>query len=275
MNDAFKKFDLTGKTAVVTGGATGIGYEMTKALAQSGARVMMAARRDDVLKSAASELNAELGVNNVCYHTVDLLSRDSVKSFSRHASSTLGGVDIFIGNAGLEALEKVDDINDESIDNQLRVNLSANIELTRDFLPHMRKKKWGRLIYSSSAASEKGGADDLISVYGAAKSGLNAFARFVSAEAGGYGITANSLILGIFMTPMLREHMSGLDEAGRKAMLANVTAMLSTRRVGDPKEVGGLIQLLASDAGSYITGASIAIDGGFTSTLRPASQMAE
>jgi NAD(P)-dependent dehydrogenase (short-subunit alcohol dehydrogenase family) len=272
MNEAFRKFDLTGKTALVTGGATGLGYEMSKALALSGATVVMAARREEVLKASADALMSIPDVGQVHYQCVDLNDRNSVQALADHANSTFDGIDIFVGNAGLDTAQPVHDILNEDLDAQMRVNLTANIELTRAFLPHMRKKKWGRLIYSSSAGSNLAGADDRVSVYGAAKSGLNSFARYVGAEGGRLGITANSLIIGVFFTEMMKEHLAPLDPDTRAAVLNSFSSVTFAGRLGHVEEIGGVVQLLASDAGSYINGASIAIDGGLSSTLRPSSQ---
>jgi short-subunit dehydrogenase len=119
--DAFKKFDLTGKTAVVTGGATGLGYYMTRGLMRSGAKVMMAARRENVLKEAAATLRTETKSGEVLYHTVDLNQRDTIKAFADHAIKTMGGVDIFIGNAGQDIFEAVDKITDPVIDQMFQV----------------------------------------------------------------------------------------------------------------------------------------------------------
>ena len=269
MNDGFKKFDLTGKTALITGGGTGLGYEMTKGLLQSGAKVMIAARRENVLKDAAEKLNKELSVNTVLHHTVDLFDKGSVQALVKHAQATMGGVDIFIGNAGVEFLQPIDKLEDSAIDQQIRANLTANIELTRALLPGMRKKKWGRFIYSSSIASEVGSAADMFSVYGAAKSALNAFARSVAAEGGPDGITANSLVLGAFKTDMLVAHLNTLSEEARQQIEQALSCMTFVRRMGEPKELAGLVQLLASDAGSYLTGVCLHIDGGITAAFRP------
>lgn len=269
MNQAFAKFDLSGRTALITGGGTGLGLEMTRALALSGAQVMIAARRVDVLERAAEQLNAECAERRVCFHPVDLTQRESVKVLADHALSVFNGVDIFIGNAGVEQQQPIDDITPEALDRQIMGGLTANIELTRDLLPHMRRKRWGRIILSSSAASLTAVGDDMISVYGTVKSGLNSFARYVAAEAGHDGITANALIIGCFLTDMVQAHMATLDEAARGELAQAFSAMVFLRRPGRPEEIAGLVQLLASEAGSYITGACIPIDGGITAAFRP------
>lgn len=116
MKAAFKKFDLTGKTALITGGATGIGLELTRALAQSGAKVMIAARREGVLKKVAEELMAAPEIESILYRRVDLADQESVKALSDHAISTMCGVDIFIGNAAIDGLEFVDSISRSALD---------------------------------------------------------------------------------------------------------------------------------------------------------------
>lgn len=269
--NAFKKFDLTGKTALVTGGGTGLGYEMARALIQSGAKVMIAARREDVLKEAAEKLMAENPGTSVLCHGADMIDRQSVKALAAHALATMNGVDIFIGNAGVEVNEPIDAISEESLDRQLQGNISANVQLTRAFLPHMRKKQWGRFIYSSSAASEAADCS-LMSIYGTTKAALNSFARYVAAEGGADGITSNALVIGAFLnTGMAAPHLAVLSPEDRKKFVDTITCMTFLRRDGRNEEIGGLIQLLASDAGSYITGTSIPIDGGITAAFRPAA----
>ena len=150
----FEKFSLKGRLALVTGGGTGLGYHMSRALAQAGAKVLISARRADVLEAATAKLNAEPGVSNVSWHVVDLNNRDSIKALAAHAAG-LGGVDIFIGNAGQDFNEHILDIKNSSIDQIMQVNVSANVELVRAFVPHMRAQKWGRILFSSSASTRK------------------------------------------------------------------------------------------------------------------------
>jgi gluconate 5-dehydrogenase len=272
-HDAFAKFDLTGRTAVVTGGGTGLGYHLTRGLAGSGARVLITARRADVLAKAADELNAGLGAERVFCHPVDLADRDSVTALAEHAVGDFGGVDIFVGNAAQDFLEPIDDILDESIEQILQVNVTANVRLVRAFLPGMRARRWGRVLFSSSAATVCAPANDHMAMYTATKGALNAFTRVAANEAGPDGITVNTLILGLFLTDMVKEAIDGYAQAyGAEAGAAfnrSFTNMTSLDRLGECADVEGLVQLLASDAGAYITGANIAIDGGLSVMLRP------
>ncbi|MET0988025.1 MAG: SDR family NAD(P)-dependent oxidoreductase [Steroidobacteraceae bacterium] len=273
MSDAFKKFDLSGKTALVTGGGTGIGYYMTRGLMRSGARVMIAARRGEVLEQAAAKLRSESKAGSVCSHTVDLSRRESIKALAEHAIKTLDGVDIFIGNAAQDVFESVEKISDAVIDQLFQVNTSANIELVRVFLPGMRRKKWGRILFSSAGASVAASAQDSMAIYSATKAALNSFARTTAAEAGHDGVTVNSLILGGYITPMMAEHLALLEKTqGRevaKSFTDGFASMMALGRMGRCDEVEGIIQLLASDAGSFITGTSLAVDGGLGIMLRP------
>jgi NAD(P)-dependent dehydrogenase (short-subunit alcohol dehydrogenase family) len=146
------KFNLAGKTALVTGGASGIGLSFSRILAEAGATVMMAARTEERLKKAARMLSDETG-STVLHATVDLSDRADAERLITHARETMGGVDIFVGNAGTEVMETVEHLKDESIDRILAVNLVSNIVMTRALVPDMKKKQWGRIIYISSTTA--------------------------------------------------------------------------------------------------------------------------
>ncbi|MFA5451087.1 MAG: SDR family oxidoreductase [Dehalococcoidales bacterium] len=269
----FEKFNLRGKTALVTGGATGLGYHMTKALAQAGATVLIAARREEVLRDAAKKLMQDPEIHDIRWHPVDLASRDSVQALSNYALETLGGIDIFIGNAGQDFNEHLLNIKNESIDQIMQVNISANVELVRAFLPGMRSKKWGRILFSSSVSTVVSSPHEGIGMYTATKGALNAFTRTVAAEAGHQNITANSLIIGFFVTDMVKQAEELLrttqGEDAARIFMEDFVGMTALGRAGNPEELEGLIQLLASDAGSYITGTNLVVDGGMSIMLRP------
>ena len=276
--NAFEQFDLHGKRAVVTGGATGMGYYMARGLARAGAKVLIAARRENMLQQATEQFNAEPIAEKSIYHVVDLANRASIKSFITAATEKLGGVDILVGNAGLDLLEPIESIKDESIDEIFQVNLSANIELMRGFLPGMRKKQWGRIILVSSASTLCASYCDGMTAYVATKGGLEAATRTIAAETGRDGITVNSIVPGIFMTELFshsttRHDGDGNDDYGGEdsgqAFLDAMFSMTALGRGADCREMEGVVQLLASNAGSYITGASIVVDGGLSIMMRP------
>lgn len=268
MTTAFEEFNLTGKTALVTGGSTGLGYQMARGLARSGATVLIAARRTDLLKHAAERLMMDEHVKRVDWHPVDLTDRSSVDALAEHALSTYGGIDIFVGNAGATYVQQILDIDPHSVDECFQLNLTANMQLTKAFLPRMRERKWGRILFSSSIASTLVTPLGATATYSATKGALNAFCRVIAADMGRYNITANSLVLGYFMTDILTEAVKKMREvkgaAATDKYLDNITSVTSVGRIGDPKEIEGLVRLLASEAGSYITGTSFPIDGGMS-----------
>lgn len=272
MSDTFRKFDLSGKTAFITGGGTGLGYVMSRALLRLGARVMIAARRADVLEQSAIKLRAETG-GEVLVTTVDLSDLGSVAAASAHATEALGGVDIFIGNGGQDGLELLDVSTDAVVEQLFKINTISNISLSRAFLPHMRARKWGRVMFSSSITSKCGTAHEGMSAYAATKGALNSFVRVAAAETGHDGITFNSLIFGVYLTEIMEGVLATVvqhqGQAAADAFVNTFASMTALGRLGNPEEIEGVIQLLASPAGSYITGAEIPVDGGLSITMKP------
>jgi len=272
MDTRFRKFDLTGKAALVTGGGTGLGFHMARALLQAGAQVMIASRREEVLRASVARLREETSSELAYYATVDLSEPQGIQSLVQRAYATLGNIDILIGNAGLDAVDQVDVVSDEAITAMCQVNIAANVSLVRAVLPAMRKRKWGRIIFSSSCASIRASAKEGMGMYAAVKGALNAFARAAAAEAGHDGITVNSLLFGIFETDVVRAASARLERAtpgGGKAFYDSFSSMVMLGRWGSLEEIEGLIQFVASDAASYLTGTNLLYDGGLSAMLRP------
>lgn len=269
---AFAKFDLSRKTAFVTGGGTGIGYSISRALLESGAKVMIAARRETVLAEAAQRLVGEVTGCEILYTTVDLSDPASVTEAAERVISALGGVDIFVANAAQELNQPIDGIDNDTAHQMHQVNVVANMALVKAFLPHMREKKWGRVILISSIMERLASAQEKVSLYCASKAALNAFGRVAAVEAGRSGITVNSINPGIYRTEMFEEVFDGLEKSiGKEAVAQIINELKSTTalgRLGNCEELEGVIQLLASDAGSFITGADFTVDGGMSVMLK-------
>ena len=269
----FEKFDLTGKTALVTGGSAGLGFHMARALGRAGAHVLIAARRPEALEEAAKQLKADSYIKNVDWHPVDLADRESVSALAAYAINQFGGIDILVGNAGGTFVEQIIDLDPDKVAEGFQLNLMSNMQLAKAFLPRMRERKWGRFIFSSSIASVLVGPREGTATYVATKAALNGFCRQIAADMGHYGITANSLVLGFYLTDIVSNAVRQMREtqgpAVAKKFVDEFVSSTALGRFGDPAEVEGLVQLLASDAGSYITGASIAIDGGMSIMMRP------
>ena len=273
MSDPYSHFDLSGRTAVITGGSTGLGYNMARALVKSGARVLISARREPLLKDAADKLNSESWPGEVVYQCVDLSDPISVENFSAIANDMLNGVDIYIGNAALYVRQEIDRIDPKAYKQVFQVNVAANMALTEAFLPHMRSQKWGRIIFSSSASSIAGSDLDGMSVYGASKGAMDSFVRIAAAEAGHDGITVNSIVIGVYLTSMMADYLTELEEKeGKEAVKAyndGYASMTCNGRIARSDEIEGVVQLFASDAGANITGTNFIADGGLTAKLRP------
>jgi NAD(P)-dependent dehydrogenase (short-subunit alcohol dehydrogenase family) len=253
MPSANKLFDLTGRVALVTGGNKGLGKAMARGLARAGADIFLASRNEAELKASLDEILAETGRKGACCVT-DVNNRDEVNRLAATALEKMGRVDILINNAGMNAPQAIDAITDETWDKILEVNLSSVMALTRAIVPQMRARKWGRVIHISSimgfVSKEKRNA------YSATKSALTGLARASALDLGEDGVTVNCIAPGPFMTDM---PMSILSPEEKRAFAAT-TAL---NRWGQPDELVGPMLLLASDAGSYITGQTIVVDGGY------------
>jgi NAD(P)-dependent dehydrogenase (short-subunit alcohol dehydrogenase family) len=268
-----KRFDLAGRSAVVTAGGTGMGYYMARGLARSGARVLIASRREKVLIESAQRLRQESG-GEILHLRVDLRDRASICAFTAKAIEMLGGVDVFLGNAATsqEDFQMLDTVTDASIDSFFQINVSSIIEMMRAFLPHMRKQKWGRIILSSSTTSLTPLARAGMCLYTATKGALNSLARTAAAEAGHDGITVNAVLFGMYMTEMSRDYVAHLNQespGAGKAFMDAIASMTALGRIGLSDEPEGIIQFLASNASSYITGANIVADGGHSIMGQP------
>jgi NAD(P)-dependent dehydrogenase (short-subunit alcohol dehydrogenase family) len=245
-------FDLSGRTALVTGGSKGLGKAMARALAEAGASVAISGRHEDELKSAAAEIAQELHATIVPL-AADMTHRGEVKRLAERATAALGKVDILINNAGGNVPQPIDQITDEIWDYFVELNLSSCMALTRALVPQMKDRKWGRVIHISSIMGFTSIPER--NVYSATKSALLGLARASALDLGQFGITVNCIAPGPFLTELILTNFT--EEARRK--FADRTAL---GRFGDLKELAGPVLLLASEAGSYITGACLVVDGG-------------
>jgi NAD(P)-dependent dehydrogenase (short-subunit alcohol dehydrogenase family) len=246
-------FDLAGRVALVTGGNKGLGKAMARGLAQAGADIVIASRHGDELRSSLAEILAGTGRRGE-FIVADMAQREDVKALARTAIEKMGHIDILINNAGMNAPQPIDEIQDEVWDRVVEVNLTSIMGLTREIVPQMKARKWGRIIHISSIMGQV--SKEKRNAYSATKSALMGLARASALDLGPFGITVNCLAPGPFMTDM---PMSVLSDPEKKAF-ADRTAL---GRWGDPKELVGPALLLASDAGAYITGQTIFVDGGY------------
>lgn len=245
-------FDLSGRVALVTGGSKGLGKAMARGLAEAGADVAISSRHEDELKAAAGEIRAGLSSKVSCF-VADMTRRDDVRRLADQVLQAMGRVDILINNAGSNLPQEIDQIRDQDWDRIVELNLTSCMLLSRALVPQMKARRWGRIIHISSImglASKEGR-----NVYSATKSALIGLARASALDLGPHGITVNCLAPGPFLTDLPGSLLSEEEKQG----FAQRTALL---RWGEPRELAGPALLLASDAGSYITGATLVVDGG-------------
>ena len=247
-------FDLSGKTALVTGGSKGIGKSIAIGFARAGANVMISSRHEDELQKAVAEIKEGTDVK-VDYCVADMIEREQVEKLAKTSLEKFGQVDILVNNAGSNQVQPVDEITDEVWDRIIELNLTSCVFLTRALVPQMKQRKWGRIIYTASIMGITGNAGR--SAYCGTKAGLIGLTHSQAVELGPEGITVNCISPGPILTDLPLSILSKEQQEG----FASRTALL---RWGKPDELAGPALLLASDAGSYITGENLVVDGGCT-----------
>jgi NAD(P)-dependent dehydrogenase (short-subunit alcohol dehydrogenase family) len=248
-----KLFDLTGRVALITGGNKGLGKAMARGFAQAGADIFIASRNEAELKSSLDEILEGTGRRGG-YRVADMTKREDVKQLARAALERMGRVDILINNAGVNIPQPIDGITDEAWDQVVETNLTSVMALSRALVPQMRARKWGRIIHISSVmafvSKEKRNA------YSATKAALIGMTHASALDLGQEGVTVNCIAPGPFLTDMPGKILSPAE----KAEFARMTAL---NRWAEPNELVGPALMLASDAGSYVTGHVLVVDGGF------------
>lgn len=245
-------FDLSGRVALVTGGSKGLGRAMARGFAEAGAKIVISSRNETELKKSAVEIAKGLDTE-VRYVVADMNQRNEVLWLAREAEAFFGKIDILVNNAGSNTPQPIAEIQDSDWDRLVELNLTSCMALTRALVPAMQKRKWGRIIMISSImayVSAPGRA-----VYSSTKAALTGMVMALSAELAKDNVTANCLAPGPFMTDLPMRVFS--DE--QKKVFSDRTA---AKRWGDPRELAGPALLLASDAGSYINGTTLVVDGG-------------
>jgi NAD(P)-dependent dehydrogenase (short-subunit alcohol dehydrogenase family) len=246
-------FDLSGKVALVTGGSKGLGKAMARGFAEAGADVLISSRHEDELKTALGEILKGTDRRGK-YFVADMGKRDQVARLAEQAQAAFGQVDILVNNAGSNIPQAIDQIRDADWDSILELNLTSVMLLTRALVPQMKLRRWGRILHIASIMGFVSIAGR--NCYSATKSALMGLARASALDLAPFGITVNCLAPGFFMTDLPNRLLAPAD----KEKFANMTAI---GRWGEPSELVGPALLLASDAGSYMTGSTLVVDGGF------------
>lgn len=241
-------FSLEGRTALVTGASGGIGRQIAKAVAASGAKTIITGTRAAVLDEVAHDIG-ELAVPVAA----NLSDPDDVTGLIAKAEAQAGTpVDVLINNAGITRDQLFMRMKDEDWDAVIQVNLTAAFKLSRAAVKGMMKRRFGRIIQITSVVGTMGNPGQ--GNYVAAKAGLTGMSKALAQEVASRGITVNCVAPGFIETAMT----DVLNDAQRTAILAKVPA----GRLGSPDEVAGAVVYLASDAASYITGQTVHVNGG-------------
>ena len=239
------------RVALVTGGATGIGAATVTAMAESKITVALQYSSSETqAKQIAEQLNSKGA--KVEIFQADLSQKDSAEKLVAAVKAKLGEIDILINNAGLMTDASIIDMSDELWDQAININLTAAFKLIRACAPSMVAKKWGRIINISSQVALTGSANH--AHYATAKAGLLGLTYSAAKEYGASGVTVNAVLPGRIETNMIAQRSIGrLDEWLSQTPL---------NRLGRADEVAGMINFLASEMASYVTGASINVNGG-------------
>ena len=240
-------FDLTGKTALVTGASGGIGGDIARALHAAGATVALSGTREEPLKALAEELGERVFVL-----PCNLSDAEAVDALPKQAAEAMGSVDILINNAGITRDNLFMRMKDEEWQSVLDVNLTSTMRLCRGVLRGMMKARWGRIINISSVVGATGNPGQ--ANYAASKAGMIGMSKSLAYEVANRGITVNAVAPGFIATAMTDK----LTDDQKTAILKQVPA----GRMGDSKEIAAAVLYLASAEAAYVTGSTLHVNGG-------------
>ncbi|MFD8722817.1 SDR family oxidoreductase [Streptomyces sp. NPDC059629] len=254
-------FTLAGRTALVTGSVRGLGLEMARGLAAAGARVILNGRDAKALAAVAGRLREDDGLD-VVGAAFDVTDREAAEE----AVTALGAIDILVNNVGHRDRRGVDEMTPDELSAMLDTHLTSAYALSQMVARGLAARCTpGRIINVSSVVGQLGRTGDV--AYATAKAGLDGLTRALAADLGPSGTTVNSVAPGTFATDADADadaHAEPAEDFDRDRWLQTRTAL---GRWGRPAEIAGIIVFLASDAASFITGQTIAVDGGMTTTF--------
>lgn len=250
MNEFEQVFSLKGRTAVVTGGATGLGFAISKCIVSAGGNVIILGRREDKLQAACQEIG-----KNASYICADITQTEKTEALVQDILARHGKVHILVNNAGNQYKKPVEQMSVQEFSEVLDTHLVGSFALTKGLLPHMRKQTQGSVIFLASMCSYIGNPN--LTGYAAAKAGVLGLVRTLASEASGDGVRFNAIAPGWIETPMFQRAL-GADPARQKKILDR-TPM---KAFGKPEDIGWAAVYLASDASKFVTGTTLVVDGG-------------
>ncbi len=258
---------LKGKTALVCAASQGLGLAVAREIANEGASIVICSRRSDAINAAAESIRSETGAD-VLSLAVDVSGVADIERLVAAGTERFGKIDILVTNSGGPPAGPFDSLTRESWDDATRILLTSVIELTKLVLPGMRERRWGRILHVTSIASKQ--PVDNLMLSNSLRAAVTGFAKTLANEVASDGVTVNNILPGYTLTERLDELIEFLAEKeGLSAdeIRGRWESEIPMRRLGDPKEFAALAAFLVSERASYITGSSIAVDGGWIKSL--------
>lgn len=253
-------FDLTGKTALITGGSRGLGLQMAHALGEAGARIMLSSRKADDLEEATAELQAA-GID-ARWIAADCGREEDTRRLATQTLERMGAIDILVNNAGASWGAPAESHPVEAWDKVMNLNVRGYFILAQQVAnAYMIPKRRGRIINIASIAGLNGNPPAMQTLaYNTSKTAVIGFTRTLAAEWGRHGINVNAICPGFFMTKMAAGLIKSMGEE-------EMAARAPLGRLGDEEDLKGITLLYASEAGKHITGQWLAVDGGVSVVL--------
>ncbi|WP_321937456.1 glucose 1-dehydrogenase [Paraburkholderia sp. J8-2] len=249
-------FDMQGKVALLTGASAGMGFAMARLLGEAGARIIISSNDVSGGESAARALREQNGVE-ATHYVCDAGARDQIKELAQIALAAFGRVDVLVCNAGYAPpFGPLGELSDEEMNRTLSINLLGVKYLSDLLIPGMAERRDGSVVLMSSIAGLRGNRS--LGFYGVTKAANAALARNLAVEWGASNVRVNAISPGVIDTGFAAPLTENVEAMQRRL------ALTPLRRVGTPDEVAGVVLLLASRAGAFITGQNIVVDGGTT-----------
>jgi len=251
-------YDFSGITVLVTGGSDGIGFAISKAFSERGARLVIVGRKREKLEQVKEVLGATTEVI-----AVDLARLDAAEQIGDVLKDKGIFPSVLVNNAGIARFAPLEDTGPELFDAHLNTNLRTPFLLSRELLPALQKQR-GTIINISSYFARRMLIDRPSAAYSASKGAIESLTKALAFELGPYGIRVNAIAPGTVNTSMVRENISRLSPEGQARFEEMIPQLYPLKRLGNPEDLCGAVLFFASEAASWITGSVLSVDGGLT-----------
>ncbi|MEW4308198.1 3-hydroxybutyrate dehydrogenase [Rossellomorea marisflavi] len=252
------------KVVVITGSASGIGYEIGKTFAENGSKVVLTDLNEDGVKASAQELK-DLGYEAIGLKA-DVTSEEDIKNMIQAAHKEYGRIDVLINNAGLQHVSPIEEFPTEKFELMIKIMLTAPFVAIKHVLPIMKEQKFGRILNISSINGLIGFAGK--AAYNSAKHGVIGLTKVAALESAADGVTVNSICPGYVDTPLVRGQMKDIASSRNvpveKVLEEVIYPLVPQKRLLDVKEIADYAMFLSSDQAKSVTGQAVVIDGGYT-----------